>query len=120
MIKGLWIARKNELCSLIRQTSTIYGGDDAEWLRDYAKESIQVNKDCIDKAISCFRSLCSESDKNSLKSQIKAYRTNVCADCGYVAPFCYYYLTKECSNVTKNEQKGVLRGTLSVELMGRS
>lgn len=57
MNKALWIAQKNQLCSLIKKISDHYGGDDIEWLRDYCKGIINDHKNNIDKAINCFISL---------------------------------------------------------------
>lgn len=53
-----WIAKRNQLCSLIKKVSDAYGGDDVEWLREYCKEIIaNYPGDEIDKAIVCFVSL---------------------------------------------------------------
>jgi hypothetical protein len=57
MNRALWIAKKNELCSLIKKVSDLYGGDDLVWLKEYAKEVIEVNRDGLDTALACFREL---------------------------------------------------------------
>jgi hypothetical protein len=54
MNHALWIAKKNEICNLIKKISDHYGGDDIEWLREYAKEVIAENRDDIQKALDCF------------------------------------------------------------------
>ncbi len=45
MNKGLWIARKNHLCCLIKKVSDGQGSDDIEWLREYCKEVIAAHPD---------------------------------------------------------------------------
>lgn len=57
MSRALWIAKKNELCNLIKIVSDGYGGDDVDWLRDYAKEVIDAHQDDIMPAIECFKDL---------------------------------------------------------------
>lgn len=55
MNHGLWIAKKNQLCSLIKKVSDVYGGDDIDWLRDYCKEVLAAYPgEKIDKTILCF------------------------------------------------------------------
>lgn len=48
MNKAQWIAKKNLLCSLIKKISDHYGGDDLEWLKEYAREVITINTDNLD------------------------------------------------------------------------
>ena len=43
MNRGLWIARKNYLCTLIKKLSDAYGGDDSEFLRQHCKEVIDAH-----------------------------------------------------------------------------
>lgn len=57
MNHALWIAKKNELCSLIKKVSDLHGGDELLWLKEYAIEVIEVNKDGLDTALACFREL---------------------------------------------------------------
>ena len=54
MNHALWIVKKNQLCGLIKKISDHYGGDEVEWLRDYAKEVISMNKEDLQKALDCF------------------------------------------------------------------
>lgn len=60
-MKISWKAKKNHLCKLIKEVSDMYGGDDIEWLREYAKEVIVQNAEDLDKAIDCFQSLMPQS-----------------------------------------------------------
>lgn len=58
MNKGLWIARKNHLCCLIKHVSDGHGGDDLEWLRGHCKEVIAFYPgDKIEEAISCYEEM---------------------------------------------------------------
>ncbi len=41
MNKGLWIARKNHLCCIIKEISDNYGGDDREWLKGHCMEILE-------------------------------------------------------------------------------
>jgi hypothetical protein len=55
MNKGLWIARKNYLCTLIKKVSDGHGGDDIEFLRQHCREVIETHPDeNIEEAISCY------------------------------------------------------------------
>ncbi|CAB4128371.1 hypothetical protein UFOVP100_27 [uncultured Caudovirales phage] len=55
MNKGLWIARKNYLCVLIKQVSDGHGGDDIEFLRQHCREVIEAHPDeLIEDAIACY------------------------------------------------------------------
>jgi len=58
MNKALWIARKNYLCTLIKQVSDGYGGDDIEFVRKHCKTVIEANRsDDIEKAICCYEEM---------------------------------------------------------------
>lgn len=58
MNKGLWIARKNYLFTLIKKVSDGYGGDDAEFLRKYYNEVIESHKgELIEDAISGYQDM---------------------------------------------------------------
>jgi hypothetical protein len=58
MDRGLWIAKKNRLCGLIKKLSDILGGDEVEWLREYCREVVaEYPDDRIDEAIFCFMDL---------------------------------------------------------------
>ncbi len=48
MQRALWLAKKNEICTLIKFISDYYGGDDLDWLKDYCKDIIDQNKDDLD------------------------------------------------------------------------
>lgn len=55
MNKGLWIARKNHLCCLIKKVSDGHGGDDVEWLRGYCREVLYAYPDeKIEDVINCY------------------------------------------------------------------
>jgi hypothetical protein len=55
MNKGLWIARKNYLCTLIKKISDHHGGDDVEWLRQHCREVIEMCPgEKIEEAIHCY------------------------------------------------------------------
>lgn len=58
MNKGLWIARKNHLCCLIRRVSDGHGGDDIEWLRQHCKEVLEAySGEKIEEAILCYEEM---------------------------------------------------------------
>ncbi len=60
MNKGLWIARKNYLLTLIKKVSDAYGGDDIEFMRQHCLEVIERNQgEKIEEAIACYQSLIS-------------------------------------------------------------
>lgn len=52
-----WIDKRNKVYYLIKKISDSYGGDDVTWLRQYAKDVIEANKDGIDRALECFLDL---------------------------------------------------------------
>ncbi len=55
MNKGLWIARKNYLCTLIKKVSDGHGGDDIEFLRQHCREVIESYQgEMIEEVISCY------------------------------------------------------------------
>ena len=55
MNKGLWIARKNYLFSLIKKVSDGHGGDDIEFVRQHWKEVVEMCPDeKIEEAIACY------------------------------------------------------------------
>ena len=58
MNKGLWIARKNYLITLIKKVSKQNGGDDEEFLQTVIRETIESHEgEKIEKAIACYESL---------------------------------------------------------------
>lgn len=58
MNKGLWISRKNYLCSLIKKVSDGFGGDDIEFLRQHCSEVIaRHSDDKIEDAIACYEDM---------------------------------------------------------------
>lgn len=103
MNRALWIAKKNQICCLIKKISDNNGGDDVEWLREYAKEVIEKHKDDLDKALNCFMLLGIGLNLKSNGGPKISLKTNVCNLCGYMPPFCYGKHQGQCSN-----GKGVL------------
>lgn len=58
MNRGLWIARKNYLCTLIKKLSDGYGGDDIVFLRQHCMEVIDAHPDeKIEEAIACYQQM---------------------------------------------------------------
>ena len=57
MSHAVWIAKKNQLCVLIKKISDHYGGDEVEWLRAYCKDVLDAHADDINVALECFRDL---------------------------------------------------------------
>lgn len=98
MNKAIWIAKKNELCSLIKQVSDSLGGDDINFLREYAKEIIyhyQDDLNCpLDIFYNLYKTLC-RNNKN--KKKIVCIKSRQCILCGYFPPFCYYHKTAVCN-----------------------
>jgi len=70
--KTSWKDQKIYICELIKQLSDHYGGDEIIWLRDYAKEVVEQNKDGLESAIVCFEDL----DRQTRKCQWKANQSN--------------------------------------------
>lgn len=56
--KAVQICQRHELWGLIKKVSQYHGGDDAEWLKAYAKEMLENYT--IDQALVCFRDLASQ------------------------------------------------------------
>ena len=54
MNHGLWIAKKNQLGTLIKKISDSYGGDDINWLRNYCIDVIEAYREDIQMALDCF------------------------------------------------------------------
>ena len=55
MNRGLWIARKNYLCCLIKKVSDGFGGDDIDFLRFHCEEVIDAFPgEEIEKALVCY------------------------------------------------------------------
>lgn len=58
MNRGLWIARKNYLCTLIKEVSNVHGGDDIEFLNKHCKEIIDSHPDeKIEETIACYQEM---------------------------------------------------------------
>jgi hypothetical protein len=58
MNRGLWIARKNYLFTLIKKVSDGHGGDDIEFLQQHCKEVIDAHPDeKIEEAIACYQEM---------------------------------------------------------------
>lgn len=96
-----WKEKRNYLCQLIKQVSDENGGDNIEWLREYAKDIIKTYNNDIDKAIECFECLCTDNLKSSNLDEKNSLKNNVCEKCGYVSPICRFDLYKKCSNIDK-------------------
>jgi len=61
MNRGLWIARKNYLCNLIKKVSDGCGGDDVESLRQHCREVLDTHLDeKIEEAIFCYEEVASQ------------------------------------------------------------
>ncbi len=63
-----WRAKRDYLCKLIKQVSDENGGDDVEWLREYARDMINKYADNLDVAIECFESLVRKEAKCVIES----------------------------------------------------
>lgn len=109
MLRNSWKAKRNKMCLLIKKVSDQHSGDDAAWLRDYAKDVITAHKDCLDKAIDCFASLVDPYDRSSPRGATKGFLWHICKSCGYVPPFCYYRRDNICSY----QNKDVLHETIA-------
>lgn len=58
MNRGLWIARKNHFCCLVKKVSEKYGGDDIEFLRQYCREVLEeYPAEKIEEAITCYEEM---------------------------------------------------------------
>ena len=58
MNRGLWIARKNYLCNLIKKVSDGHGGDDIDFLRLHCSQVIaRYPDDAIEEAIACYEEM---------------------------------------------------------------
>lgn len=58
MNKGLWIARKNYLCTLIKKVADAHGDDDIELLRQHCKEVLDAHPgEKIEEAIACYQEM---------------------------------------------------------------
>lgn len=58
MNQGLWIARKNYLCMLIRKVSDAQGFDEEETLKQHCSEVLSAYPgDRIEEAIECYEEL---------------------------------------------------------------
>jgi hypothetical protein len=102
MSLALWIAKKQQLFHLVKQVSDAYGGDEIEWLREYAKEVVETNKDDLQQAIDCFESLLKGAPQKLRKTSEKPLKTNFCGQCGYRPPFCYFDRDQKCTNIKQN------------------
>ncbi len=61
MNRGLWIARKNYLCTLIRKVSDGCGVDSVEFLKQHCEEVINAYpNEKIETAIDCYKGLVEE------------------------------------------------------------
>jgi hypothetical protein len=71
-----WSKKKDILCYLIKKCSNHFGRDDAEWLRDYAKEILEEHKEDLDEVILSLLHLnevvgfCSKSEFERVKKEL--------------------------------------------------
>lgn len=103
---ALWIAKKQQLFHLVKRVSDAYGGDDVEWLREYAKDVVETNKDDLQKAIDCFEGLLKGAPPKPHSVRVEAVKVGCCEHCGYRPPFCYFNLNNKCSNLKQNVPQG--------------
>lgn len=103
-----WKGKKEILCKLIKKLSDAYGGDDIEWLREYARDVCWDYNEKLDEAIACFSSLMVGAPKTSLETKKNGIELNLCGGCGYRILFCSCVVSKECSKMREN----VLCGTI--------
>ncbi len=52
-----WRDKRNRLCEMIKKVSERYGGDDREWLREYAADLINCHTENLDVPIACFEDI---------------------------------------------------------------
>lgn len=57
MSRAVWVAKKMHLWSIIKKVSDHYGGDDPEWLKQYAADVVEASADDLTKAVNCFLDL---------------------------------------------------------------
>lgn len=58
MNRGLWIARKNYLFTLIKKVSDLNGGDDIEFLKKHFQETIEIySEEKIENVINCYEQI---------------------------------------------------------------
>ena len=58
MNQGLWIARKNYLCVLIRQVSDNFGGDDVKFIKQHCSEVLALYPaERIEETIACYEEM---------------------------------------------------------------
>lgn len=58
MNRGLWIARKNYLFTLMRSVSEAMGGDELDFFEQHCKDIISSHQDeSIEKAIACYEDI---------------------------------------------------------------
>lgn len=77
MNKSIEICLRNELWGLIKKVSANYGGDDIDWLKEYARDMLKNNT--LQAAVKCFREIASyrhlphrlevSAEKNKIKYQ---------------------------------------------------
>lgn len=102
-----WRQKRNRIVYLIKFLSDYYGGDDIEWLRDYAREVLETNKDDLDGALSCFNSLTDGMDVDPHGGLVKPVTMGACRTCGYLPPFCRWDLGQGCSFDKPMEKENV-------------
>lgn len=61
MEKRSWKDQKLHIFNMIKNISDYYGGDDAEWLKDYANLVIERHKDDLSIVVACFEDLLAQT-----------------------------------------------------------
>lgn len=92
-----WSKKRKRICYLIKCLSDHYGGDDIEFLKEYAKDVIEAYSDDLDTALNCFTDLTKGIDVSSRGDPEKSVIMVLCETCGYRPPFCRFDLGKGCS-----------------------
>jgi len=99
---GLWIARKNYLCTLVRKTSELFGGDDIEFLREHCRELIDTYFDeRIEEAIRCYEAILESCKYRAMKTTIPDNKNGLTWE--LMPPFIPYTdeLKEKCSGIQK-------------------
>lgn len=67
-------AKKRHCYSLIRQISTLYGGDDKQWLKDYAIDLIERQKNALDELESVLTSMLNMGNGYLIQVNLQKWR----------------------------------------------
>jgi hypothetical protein len=102
-----WRQKRKRLLYLIKFVSDMYGGDDIEFLKEYAREVLEAYKDDLDTALSCFTSLTEGRDITPNHEPENASIIDLCESCGYRPPFCRFDKGNGCSFEQKEVKTNV-------------